>query len=193
MSINLQKNSTINLAKSDGSALSAVRMGLGWDAVKKKGFLAALTGGGGDIDLDASAILMRNTGEAEVIYFGNLNSRDGSIRHTGDNLTGAGDGDDESILVDLTRVEASVTHMYFVVSSFRGQNFSQVQNAFVRVLDCSGRETEIARFMLTEQGDHTGLIMAGLKRTPSGWTFTAIGQPAFARVPMEMVPSLPAL
>ena len=151
MSINLSKGQTVNLAKQDGGQLSRVRMGLGWDTkiVTKKGLFGGSKQVQKDIDLDASALLIGGGRVLDTVYFGNLRSQDGSIQHTGDNLTGAGDGDDESIVVDLTAVSGSVEHIVFVVNSFSGENFSEVDNAFVRVVDSNANDTELARFQLS--------------------------------------------
>jgi tellurium resistance protein TerZ len=185
--VNLTKGQTVSLVKQSGGSLSQVRMGLGWDAIKKKG----LFGGTKEVsvDLDASAILFAADKRVlDVVYYGNLRSADNSLIHTGDNLTGAGDGDDESIMVDLPRVSPQVAHIVFVVSSYSGQNFSQIENAFARVVDSADRDTELVRYQLTGSGTHTAVIMARVSRQGNGWTFTAIGSPGNARTADQLVP-----
>jgi tellurium resistance protein TerZ len=172
MSVKLEKGHKVNLAKADGGQLSTITLGLGWDAAT--GFL------GGSIDLDASAVLLDGSkNKVDVVYFGKLKSTDGSVRHTGDNLTGAGDGDDEQIIVDLTRVPASVQYLVFTVSSYRGQTFDSVKNAFVRVLD--DKNTELCKYDLTAKGAHTALVMGKVYRHNGGWKFHAVGEPATGR------------
>lgn len=191
MSVNLNKGGTIVLKKSNGGTLTNVRMGLGWDAVStpaKKGFLGRLSAAasGGSIDLDASVILIGGGRVVETIYFGNLKSRDGSIKHTGDNLTGAGDGDDESIKVDLSRVPANVEHLVFVINSFSGQTFNQVANAFARLVDSDNRDEELVKYELTESGHHTAMVMAKVSRDGADWKFTAIGTPGNGRTARDL-------
>lgn len=187
MAVNLSKGQTVSLTKDNGGGLSQVRMGLGWDAIKKKGFF----GGTKEVavDLDASALLMDAAGQVlDVVYYGNLRSRDNSIIHTGDNLTGAGDGDDESILVDLPRVPGAIAHIVFTVNSYSGQNFGQIENATARVVDSADRDKELVRYTLTGSGSHTAVVMARLSRTGTGWSFTAIGTPGNARTADQLVP-----
>ena len=135
MAISLQKGQKISLSKEAGGTLTKVVMGLGWDAVKKekKGLMGFLGGGGGaeqEIDLDASCLMFDERGQVtDSVWFRQLKSHDGSITHTGDNRTGAGDGDDEQIIVDLSRVPPQVKSLVFTVNSFTGQTFQQVANA----------------------------------------------------------------
>ncbi|MGJ3262103.1 MAG: TerD family protein [Salinarimonas sp.] len=187
MAISLSKGQTISLAK-ESAGLSKVRMGLGWDPVKKKGgFLAGLLGGGGgDIDLDASC-LMFDAGKqlVDICWFRQLKSNDGAVVHSGDNLTGEGDGDDESITVELERLPAAVQTLVFTVNSFRGQSFNEVENAFCRIVDERAGK-EIARYTLTEQGAHTGVVMAVVSRATGEWTMKAIGTPANGRTAQDL-------
>ncbi|MFC8665899.1 TerD family protein [Streptomyces sp. NPDC057199] len=190
MSVNMTKGQQISLSKADGSALNAVRMGLGWQAAPRKGFLAKLTGGG-EIDLDASAVLFAAGQPVDVVFFQHLVSDDGSVRHTGDNLTGGAGagGDDEAVLVDLSRVPAQVDQIVFTVNSFTGQTFAEVQNAFCRLVD-ETTGAELARYTLTGGGKHTAQIMAKVQRTSGGWQMKAIGEPATGRTFQDLLPSI---
>ncbi len=187
MTVTLTKGQKLSLRKQDGATLTRVRMGLGWDAMKKKGFFGSRSQ---TIDLDASALLFdRSGGLVDQVWFKQLTSRDGALRHTGDNLTGDGDGDDESIKVDLTKVSAAVHTIVFTVNSFTGQDFSQIENAFCRVVDENG-ETEIARYDLTGSGRHTAQIMAKLTRDGDGWAMTAVGSAASGRTFKDLLPAV---
>lgn len=187
MGVNLSKGQTVSLVKQDGGSLSQVRMGLGWDTIKKKGLFGKMKEV--SVDLDASALLLSTDRQVlETVYYGNLRSRDGSLMHTGDNLTGKGDGDDESIMVDLPKVPGSVAHIVFVVNSFSGQNFSQIENATARVVDSADRDRELVRYELSGSGTHTAIVMARLSRVGSGWAFTAIGVQGNARTADQLAP-----
>jgi tellurium resistance protein TerZ len=154
---------------------------------KPKGFLGALFGSAESIDLDASALLLDGQGrEVDAVWFRQLTSRDGSVRHSGDNLTGEGDGDDEAIMIDLTRLPVQVEHVVLTVNSFRGQTFDKVDNAYGRVIDnANGRE--LARFPISDSGPHTGLILASLSRAGGEWAFKAIGHRTRGRVVKDLV------
>ena len=188
MAISLSKGQTISLVK-ESAGLSKVRMGLGWDPVKKKGgFLSGLLGGGGggDIDLDASCLMFDGAKSlVDIVWFRQLKSKDGAVSHSGDNLTGEGDGDDETIMVDLDRLPAAVQTLVFTVNSFRGQSFNEVENAFCRVVDERGGK-ELARYTLAEQGAHTGVVMAVVSRAGGEWTMKAIGTPANGRTAQDL-------
>ena len=155
--------------------MTAVLVGLGWDV---------RTTTGTDFDLDASAIMVKADGkvvsDSHFIFFNNKTSPEGSVEHTGDNLTGAGEGDDESIKVDLVAVPAEVDKIVFPVSVYeaeqRSQNFGQVRNAFIRVVNQQG-STEIARYDLTEDAStETAMVFGELYRNGAEWKFRAIGQ-----------------
>jgi len=189
MSISLAKGQTVSLEKESG--LTTVFMGCGWDPAqpKKKGFLCGLLGGGGaeDIDLDASVIIFDEAKEAiDLVWFKQLKSKDGSVKHSGDNLTGEGDGDDETIYVDLKSLDPRAKYLVFTVNSFRGQTFDEVDNAFARLVDGS-KNSEICRYTLTEKGRHTGVVMASMEKTASGWQMTAHGTPTNGRTAQELV------
>ncbi len=194
MAISLQKGQKISLSKEAGGTLTKVVMGLGWDAVKKekKGLLGFLGGGGGEteIDLDASCLMFDERKKiSDTVWFRQLKSNDGSIQHTGDNRTGAGDGDDEQIIVDLTRVPAHVTALVFTVNSFTGQTFDQVANAYCRIIDGTNGK-EIARYDLSVRGNHTAQIMAKVYRHNGEWKMHAIGENGVGRTFNELVPQI---
>lgn len=175
MSINLQKGQKINLTKNDGSGLKSVFMGLGWDAN---------TGGlfGGSIDLDASCALFDpNKTLVDTVSFRQLRSRDGSILHSGDNLTGAGDGDDEVINVDLHNIPSNVDQVVFTVNSYQGQTFDKVQNCFCRLVETQ-TNNEVCIYKLADTGNsNTGLIMAKLYKHNNEWKMAALGIPCNGR------------
>ena len=188
MSVNLQKGQTISLDKEAGGALSRVTMGLGWDVAKSKGFFGFGGGKGDAVDLDASVVLFDESNRAvDTVWFRQLKSKDGSIVHTGDNRTGAGDGDDEQISVDLARVPATVKSLVFTVNSFTGQNFSTVENAYCRLIN-AGNNQEVARFNLSVQGSHTAQIMAKLYRHGGEWKMHAIGENGSGRTFDDLMP-----
>lgn len=191
MAVTLVKGQKISLEKTAGGALASVRMGLGWDVARSGGPPGRMLGGEPDaIDLDASCgVFDARGGLVDLIWFRQLRSRDGSIRHTGDNLTGAGEGDDESILVDLERVPVEVRSLVFTVNSYRGQSFDMVENAFCRLLDHRTGE-EIARYDLGAQGGHTAMVMAKLYRHGGEWKMHAIGETARGRTFQEILPAI---
>ncbi|WP_329143082.1 TerD family protein [Streptomyces sp. NBC_01456] len=189
MGINLSKGQQISLEKSGGGALSVVRMGLGWQAAPRKGFLARMTAK--EIDLDASAVLFAGQEPVDVVFFQQLVSKDGSVRHAGDNVVGgAGQGgDDESILVDLGRVPVHVDQIVFTVNSFTGQTFAEVENAFCRLIDESNGQ-ELARYTLSGGGKYTAQVMAKVHRSGAGWNMSAIGEPADGRTFKDLLPAI---
>lgn len=184
MSISLAKGQRISLSKEGGASLTKVIMGLGWDAIETKG----AGGSTPAIDLDASCILFDDRGEmVDSIWFRQLTSKDGSVVHTGDNRTGDGDGDDEQIIVDLSKVPANVKSLVFVVNSFTGQNFSQIANATCRLVD-KHTDREIARYDLSGQGSHTAQIMTKVYRHNGEWKMHAIGENSSGRTFQELLP-----
>ncbi|PWI08675.1 stress-induced protein [Streptomyces sp. NWU339] len=176
--VSLQKNQTVSLMKGGRPLLSRVRMGLGWEPAYR----------GKDIDLDASVIAygpQRN--HVDSCYFGKLQIVGGAIQHSGDNLTGEGAGDDETITVDLGRLPQDVTGLVFTVNSFSGQKFTQVAKAYCRLLDATTGE-ELVRFDLTSAEPQTGVMMAKLIRQFSGeWEMTAMGEFVKSRTVRGMV------
>jgi tellurium resistance protein TerZ len=169
--VSLQKGQSVRLEKSGGGTLTRVAMGLGWDVRKAKGLLG-LFGGGADIDLDASCLMFdAQRALVDQVWFRQLSSHDGSIVHSGDNRTGAGDGDDETINVDLTRLPAKVQTLVF---------------AYCRVVDTTTNR-ELARYDLTGSGSHTGQVMAKLFRSGGGWEFKALGERTTGRTFKDMM------
>lgn len=186
MALTLSKNQSISLEKTVEGGLTAISLGLGWDPVKT-GFFSKLMGNGSAIDLDASCILFdADLQPVDLVWFRQLTSHDGSITHSGDNRTGEGDGDDESIHVNLQRIPTAVEYLVFTVNSFTGQNFEKVENAYCRIVD-TARGTEVARFNLSERGGHTGIVMASLARSNGGWEFKAIGKLTNGRSAEDLV------
>lgn len=176
--INLSKGQTIDLTKQAG--LETLEFGIGWAARKKAktGFFGKLAGAfaGGDIDLDASILMTAADGEAlDTVYFRQLKSQCRSIIHSGDDRSGGGDaGDNETIKVDLNRIPDQVQHLVLTVNSFTGEKFSELESAYGRIIDNSGKEQ--ARYTLTEMGDYTALVVGVASRTSNGWSFKAVGQ-----------------
>ena len=174
MALTLQKGGNLSLTKTDPS-LTKIMVGLGWDPRATDGT---------EFDLDASAFLLaangKVRGDADFIFYNQLTSRDGSIQHTGDNRTGAGEGDDEAIKVDLSQVPADIDKVAFVVTiheaEARKQNFGQVANSFIRVVnEVSG--AEVVRYELAEDAStETAMVFAELYRSDGEWKFRAVGQ-----------------
>ena len=174
MGVSLNKGGNVSLSK-EAPGLTAVLVGLGWDARSTTG---------DDFDLDASALMLDQGGKVlsdkHFIFFNNMTSPDGSVAHTGDNRTGEGDGDDEAIKVDLATVPADVDKIVFPVSVYeaeaRKQGFGQVRNAFIRVVNQDGG-AEIARYDLTEDAStETAMVFGELYRNGGEWKFRAVGQ-----------------
>ncbi|MFG3509050.1 TerD family protein [Streptomyces sp. NPDC047821] len=176
--VSLQKNQTVSLVKGGRPLLSKVKMGLGWEPAFR----------GKDIDLDASVIAygpQRN--HLDSCYFGKLAILNGAIKHSGDNLTGEGAGDDEVIVVDLGRLPAEATGLVFTVNSFSGQKFTEVAKAYCRLMDAATGE-ELVRFDLTSAEPQTGVMMAKLIKQFSGeWEMTAMGEFVKSRTVRGMV------
>lgn len=181
MSISLQKGQKVSLSK-DREGLSSVMIGLGWDEVQQKRS-GLFTPKPQPIDCDASAIVLKNgrlMDNADIVYFGNLRHKTGKVQHMGDNLTGAGDGDDEQILVDLAGIPAEYDKIVLVVNIYqavqRHQHFGMIQNAFIRLMD--GRNnSEMCRYNLSDDySGMTAMIFGEVYRHNGEWKFSAIGQ-----------------
>lgn len=174
MSVSLTKGGNVSLSK-QAPGLTAVVVGLGWDP---------RTTTGADFDLDASAIMLDLNGrvlsDSHFVFFNNLKSPEGSVEHMGDNLTGGGEGDDEQIKVNLAAVPAEAGKVVFPVSIYeaeqRQQNFGQVRNAFIRIVN-QADNSEIARYDLTEDAStETAMVFGEIYRSFGEWKFRAVGQ-----------------
>ena len=180
MSVKLQKGQKVSLSK-DNAGLSRIIVGLGWDEVQQqsRGFFAPKPQ---PIDCDAFALLLQNgklLDTRDVVYFGNLTHMSGAVKHMGDNLTGEGDGDDEQIEVDLSKVPANIEKIAFTVTFYdaetRHQNFGQVSNAFCRIVDES-TGAELVRFDLGEDFSiETAIVVGELYKHNGEWKFNAVG------------------
>jgi tellurium resistance protein TerD len=174
MSVSLSKGGNVSLSK-EAPGLTNILVGLGWDDRSTDG---------ADFDLDASAIMLNDSdkvvSDQHFIFFNNLKSPDGSVEHTGDNLTGEGEGDDEALKVNLASVPPEVQKIVFPVSIYeadsRSQNFGQVRNAFIRIVNDSNA-TEIARYDLSEDAStETAMVFGEVYRNGAEWKFRAVGQ-----------------
>ena len=174
MALSLSKGGNLSLSK-EAPGMTKVLVGLGWDARSTDGQ---------DFDLDASAFLLKADGkvraDSDFIFYNQLKSVDGSVEHTGDNRTGEGDGDDEAIKVDLSKVPADIDRIAFTVTiheaDARRQNFGQVRNAFIRIVN-QDNNSEVARYALAEDAStETAMIFAELYRNGAEWKFRAVGQ-----------------
>jgi len=174
MTVTLTKGGNVSLSKA-APGLSKVIVGLGWDARSTAG---------ADFDLDASALLVGTNGKVlsdqHFVFFNNLSSPEGSVEHTGDNLTGSGEGDDEVLKVDLSRIPAAVDKVVFPVTIYDAEaqrlNFGMVRNAFIRVVD-AGNDKEITRYDLSEDAStETAMVFGELYRHAGDWKFRAVGQ-----------------
>ena len=176
MGLNLAKGQRVSLDKNMNMAL----IGLGWDTNRYDG--------GKDFDLDASAFLLNADGKVrkdeDFIFYGNLKSSDGSVTHTGDNLTGEGDGDDEVLIIDFSKVPADIQKIAITVTIYdaqvRGQNFGQVSNAYVRVARMANENdmvgTEVLKFDLAEEFSvETALVVCEIYKNNGEWKFNAVG------------------
>ena len=181
MSVSLQKGQKVSLSK-EHAGLSKMMVGLGWDEAQKAkgGFFAPKPK---PIDCDASALLLKNgrlCDKSDIIYFGNLGHKSGALQHMGDNLTGAGEGDDEQILVDLSKIPAEYDRIVMVVNIYqavqRKQHFGMIQNAFIRLID-QRNNAEMCKYNLTDDySGMTALIFGEIYRHNGEWKFNAIGQ-----------------
>ena len=190
MSVSLQKGQKVTLSK-DNAGLAKVIVGLGWDEAKPSGgggggFFATLFGGAATthqaIDCDASAIMLKNgkfVDRTDLVYFGNLKHKSGTVNHMGDNLTGEGEGDDEQIVIDLSRVPAEYDKIVIVVNIYqavqRKQHFGMIENAFIRLVDARNNK-EMCKYNLTENySGMTAMIFGEIYRHNGEWKFNAMG------------------
>jgi tellurium resistance protein TerZ len=178
--IELTRDQEMVLAREDGTSLGRLTMGLGWDKKPGAGFIGT---GAPDVDLDASAVQYAGEQLFDLAFFNHLETRDGSVTHLGDNISGRGDGDDEQITIDLAKVFPRVDTMLFLVSSYQGHSLEFVRNAYCRLVAEDGEE--IARFTLTEGVPRTGFMMAKMFRDGDQWRLKAIGRGVAVTVPTE--------
>ena len=183
--IELSKGQELVLADEAGQPLGRLRMGLGWDKERTAGFMGT---GAPEVDLDASAVAFADGQLADLAFYNNLQTRDGSVVHLGDNLTGRGEGDDEVITVDLSRVHPKIDTVFFMVSSYHGHTFEWIANAYVRLVD--EHDVELARFTLTGGLPQTGMAMAKIFRDGEQWKLRAIGEGIAVKIPTESVVAL---
>jgi len=199
MAISLKKGQKIDLSKKDGSSLLKMRVGLGWQEVQKIGGFLGLFKSQADVDIDASVILAGPNGKVvnpkeDVVFYNHRDHPSGCVHHCGDNLVGGkmdGMEDSEQIQIDLSRVPASVEHIFFVVTIYecvkRKQHFGMVQNAYIRIVDESAKEA-VASYNLTDDySDFTSLVVGEIYRQDGVWKFNAIGQPGHATGISDMV------
>lgn len=180
MSVKLQKGQKVSLSK-EHAGLSKIVVGLGWDEVeRKRGFFAPKPQ---DIDCDAFALLLQNgklADKNDIVYFGNLTHYTNSVKHMGDNLTGAGDGDDEQIVIDLNAVPEKYDRIVIAVNIYqayqRNQHFGMIKNAFIRLVDARNGQ-EMCIYNLTEDySDKTAMLFGEVYRYNGEWKFNAVGQ-----------------
>lgn len=202
MTVNLSKGQTVSLAKNGG--IRNVMVGLGWSPAsqeseitqeRKKGFFGKLFGGSGEhsirnviqnIDCDAFAIITGDNGyRSEVVYFGNLNSRTNAVKHSGDNLTGEGDGDDEVIYVNLDKLDSAANRVILAVNIYnaksKNQDFSKIKDAYIRMVDMD-KDTEVCIYKLSgnEYAGYVTMVLGELLLINGEWQFKACGEPSKA-------------
>lgn len=189
MSISLSKGQKISLAKPSGHNLNRFFIGAGWDVAQSK--IGSFFGGGGSsIDLDVSLICLDANGEVvETVWFRNLKNSNNSIIHKGDNLTGEGEGDDEVITVDLDNLPKNIKTLVTTISSFRGQTFDRVQNAFCRVVNMEDN-VEMAKYNLSESGNYTSLIISKIQNNHGIWSMTALGVKCMGSTINDLMPEI---
>ena len=187
--IELAKGQEMDLVHEDGTPLTTLRMGIGWAKERTAGFIGS---GAAEVDLDASAVQFAGDQLFDLAFYNNLATRDGSVVHQGDNTSGAGTGDDETITVDLTKVYGKVTTIVFQVSSYQGHALQWVSNAYCRIVD--ENDVELARLTLTLGVPESGLAMATIFRTGEGdgggWRLRALGEGIAVTIPTESVTAL---
>ncbi|WP_295455023.1 TerD family protein [uncultured Thiodictyon sp.] len=185
MALNLSKGDRISLEKTGGPGLTRVILGLGWGKRKKKGFFGASEI---EVDLDASCLIFAAGKLVDTVWFRQLKSQDGAVRHTGDDRSGGGSDDNEQISVELTKLPPTVDVLVFTVNSFLNDSFEGIPNALCRLLDGVGNK-ELARFDLSLDGaNNTGMVMAKLYRENGAWNLQAIGEKGMGRTFNELMP-----
>lgn len=183
--IELTRGQELALTTDDGAPLTRLQLGVGWDKAPTAGYIGT---GAPEIDLDASAVQFADGQLFDLAFYNNLKTRDGSVVHLGDNTTGRGEGDDEVITVDLTKVYGKVDTIVLFVSSYQGHTLEWIANAYCRLVDEG--DVELARFRLTGGVPQTGVVLAKLFRDGEGWRLRAIGEGVAVKVPTESVDAL---
>jgi stress response protein SCP2 len=183
--IELSKGQELALATDDGQPLTKLQMGVGWDKAPTAGFIGT---GAPDIDLDASAVEFAGGQYFDFAFYNNLQTRDGSVVHLGDNLSGRGEGDDEVLTVDLSRVYHQVDTIVFLVSSYQGHSLEWVNRAYCRLV--GDDDVELARFTLTGGVPQTGMVMAKIFRDGEQWRLRAMGEGIAVKVPTASLEAL---
>lgn len=183
--IELTKGQELDLLDAEGQRLTGLKMGIGWDKESTAGFIAT---GRPEVDLDASAIEFSAGKLMDLAVFNNLTTRDGAVVHLGDNRTGDGKGDDETITLDLARVHPVIDTIIFVVTSYQGHTLEWVDRAYCRLL--IDDDVELARLTLTQGIRNTGAVMAKVFRVGDQWRLKAIGEGISAKSPAEAAEAL---
>jgi tellurium resistance protein TerZ len=195
MAISLQKGQRINLEKSNGNKLQNICVGINWGAIEKKGWLGGIKKEA--VDLDASCALYDDSKQLlDVVYFGNLKSKDGSIKHSGDDLTGDLGGDDgldnEIITVNFNTLPINVSHIAFVLNSFRGHDFGTIPFASIRIYE--GTPTRVNEIFATFDianganfSGHVSMVMGVFYKKNNEWKFNAIGEPTKDKILEETI------
>jgi stress response protein SCP2 len=183
--IELTRGQELALETEDARPLVRLQLGLGWDREPGAGFVGT---GRPDIDLDATAIEFAEGRLFDIAFYNHLETRDGSVVHLGDNISGRGEGDDERLSVDLGRVHPGVDTILFLVSSYQGHTLDWVDNAYCRLVDED--DVELARLTLTDGTPRTGLVMAKLFRDGDRWRLRAIGEGVAVTVPTDSIDRL---
>lgn len=173
------------LVTPEGQPLTRIRLGVGWAKIPTAGFIGS---GAPDVDLDASALQFSGGQLFDIAFYNNLQTRDGSVVHLGDNLTGRGEGDDEVVTVDLGRVYDKVDRIVLLVSSYQGHTLEWVSKAYCRLADED--DVELARLTLSLEVPETGLVLATLVRDGDGWTLRPVGEGVAVKVPTESLDAL---
>ncbi|TGN26091.1 TerD family protein [Empedobacter tilapiae] len=195
MAINLQKGQRINLQKDNGSTLQNVCVGVNWGAIEKKGWLGGISKEA--VDLDASCVLYdENKNPLDVIYFGQLASKDGAVRHSGDDLTGDVSGDDgldnEVITLDFSRLNSNVNFVAFVLNSYKGQDFGTIPFASIRIYEGTpSRVSEVFATYNIAKGEgfsgHVSMVLGIFYKRNGEWKFNAVGEPTSDKKLQETV------
>lgn len=200
MGLPLKKKERLPLRKPDGEILTQIKMALGWDPIKKQikssgffGLFSSVQEIEQSVDFDASVIAYSNGRLVDIIYFGKKSGLNNAVRHSGDNLTGGGDGDDEIIVCDLESLKSQgITDLFFVINSFSGQKFSDVENAFCRVVDAA-TDQEHSRFDLSHGEPVTAYVMTRVELKENHWEIIGVGAHASARTAKELEPFVRSL